>query len=82
MSTGLWRAPFPGPFEPLTEATYSNPVELDRDGILAQVASWSMVAALPEPDRTRLLAELTELVPDEHYRHPLRTELSWSRLGV
>jgi SAM-dependent methyltransferase len=80
VSSGLWRAPFPGPFEPLSEASYPNPVELDRDGIVAQVASWSMVAALPEPDRTRLLAELAELVPDEHFRHPLRTELYWTRL--
>ena len=80
VSSGLWRAPFPGPFEPFTEASYPNPVELDRDGILAQIASWSMIAALPEPDRTRLLAELGELVPDAHYRHPLRTDLYWARL--
>jgi SAM-dependent methyltransferase len=80
VSTGLWRTPFPGPFEPLTEASYPNPVELDRDGVLAQAASWSMVAALPEPERTRLLAQLAELVPDERYRHPLRTDLSWTRL--
>ena len=39
-----------------------------------------MIAALPEPDRTRLLAQLTELVPDELYRHPLRTDLYWARL--
>ena len=75
VSTGLWRAPFPGPFEPLTEASYPNPVELDRDEILAQAASWSMIAALPERDRTRLLAQLAELVPDQPYRHPLRTDL-------
>ena len=36
VSTGLWRAPFPGPFEPLIEASYPNPVELDREGVLAQ----------------------------------------------
>jgi SAM-dependent methyltransferase len=81
VSTGLWRAPFPGPFEPFTEASYPNPVEVDREGILAQVASWSMIAALPEPDRMRLLAELRELVPDELYRHPLRTDLYWTRLS-
>jgi SAM-dependent methyltransferase len=79
VSTGLWRAPFPGPFEPLAEASYPNPVELDREGILAQVASWSMIAALPELDRTRLLAQLADLVPDERYRHPLRTDLYWTR---
>ena len=78
--TGLWRTPFPGPFEPLTEAGYPNPVELDREGILAQAASWSMIAALPEADRTRLLAQLTELVPEGSYRHPLRTDLYWTRL--
>jgi SAM-dependent methyltransferase len=82
VSTGLWRAPFPGLFEPLTEASYPNPVELDRDGVLAQAASWSMIAALPEPDRMRLLTELAEIVPDEHYRHPLRTELYWTRLNL
>jgi SAM-dependent methyltransferase len=81
VSTGLWRAPFPGPFDPPTEARYPNPVELDRDGILAQVASWSMVAALPEQERTQLLARLGELVPDDVYRHPLRTELYRTRLS-
>jgi len=81
VSTGLWRTPFPGPFEPFTEVSYPNPVEIDRDGILAQVASWSMIAALPEPDRMRLLAELGELVPDERYQHGLRTELYWTRLS-
>jgi SAM-dependent methyltransferase len=79
--TGLWQAPFPGPFEPLEETSYANPIDLDRDGILAQVASWSMVAALPEPDRVRLLAQLAELLPDQHYRHPLRTDLYRTRLA-
>ncbi len=80
VKTGLWRAPFPGPFEPLTEANYPNPVELDREGVLAQAASWSMIAALPEQERTGLLARLSELVPEEVYRHPLRTDLYWTRL--
>ncbi len=80
VGTGLWQAPFPGPFEPFTEASYPNPVELDREGILAQASSWSMIAALPESDRKRLLAQLAELLPDEHYRHPLRTDLYWARL--
>ena len=78
--TGLWRAPFPGPFQPFTEQSFPNPVELDREGILAQAASWSMIAALPEPDRARLLARLDELAPEQVYRHPLRTDLYWTRL--
>ena len=78
--TGLWRAPLPGPFEPLAHESFPNPVELDREGILAQVASWSMIAALPEAERDRLVAQLGELLPDGVYRHPLRTDLFWSRL--
>ena len=80
VSSGLWREPFPGPFEPFTESSFQNPVELDREGILAQLASWSMIAALPESDRTQLLAELAELLPDGRYRHPLRTDLYRTRL--
>jgi SAM-dependent methyltransferase len=79
--TGLWRAPLPGPFEPFQEQSFPNPVELDREGILAQAASWSMIAALPEPERARLLAQLSELVPEGLYRHPLRTDLYWARLA-
>ena len=62
------------------ETGYPNPVELDRAMILAQVSSWSMIAALPDPDRTRLLAELGELVPDRAYVHRLRTDLFLTRL--
>jgi SAM-dependent methyltransferase len=79
VGTGLWKTPFPGPFEPLREASFPNPVELDRDGILAQAESWSMIGALPEPERTALLTKLAELVPDRVYRHPLRTDLYSTR---
>jgi len=79
VGTGLWKAPFPGPFEPLREESFPNPVELDRDGVLAQAESWSMIGALPEPERTALLARLAELVPDRVYRHPLRTDLYSTR---
>jgi SAM-dependent methyltransferase len=78
--TGLWKTPFPGPFEPLTEASFPNPVELDREGVLAQAESWSMIGALPAPERTTLLARLGKLLPDRVYRHPLRTDLYRTRL--
>ena len=45
--TGLWKASFPGAFEPLAESQFPNPIELDRAQILAQAASWSMIGALP-----------------------------------
>ncbi len=78
--TGLWKAPFPGPFEPLVEASFPNPVAVDRVAILAQAASWSMIGALPEPERADLLARLAELLPDGIHRHPLRTDLYRTRL--
>ena len=78
--SGLWKAPFPGPFEPLEELSFPNPTELDRSQLLAQAASWSMIAALPEPERLALLERLGDALPDGVYRHPLRTDLYLTRL--
>ena len=78
--TGLWKDSFPGPFEPLAELQFPNPIELDRAQILAQAASWSMIGALPDSERTALLGRLGELLPEGIYRHPLRTELYRTRL--
>jgi SAM-dependent methyltransferase len=80
--SGIWRAPFPGPFEAFSEASFPNPVEHDREGVLARIASWSMVAGLPDTERTRLLDELRVLVPEGRYRDPLRTDLYLTRLRL
>jgi SAM-dependent methyltransferase len=79
--SGLWRAPFPGPFEPFTEASFPNPVEHDRERMLARFASWSSVASLPDGERTRLLDELAALVPEGIYLDPLRTDLYLTTLS-
>jgi SAM-dependent methyltransferase len=78
--SGLWRTPFPGPFEPFAEESFPNPVEIDREGLLAHVASWSMVAGLPEAERVGLLERLAGLVPEDRYVHPLRTHVYRTRL--
>lgn len=78
VSSGLWRAPFPGPFELLREVSFPNPLVLDREGVLAHAASWSMIAGLPEDERGDLLAELARQVPPGDYRFPLRTDVSWT----
>ncbi len=80
VSSGLWRTPFPGPFEELRKASFPNPLVLDRDGVLAHAASWSMIAALPEEERDRLLAELGQHVVPGDYLFPLRTDIYWTRL--
>jgi ubiquinone/menaquinone biosynthesis C-methylase UbiE len=79
--SGLWRAPFPGPFGPFTEASFPNPVEHDREGLLARLASWSSVASLPDDERAGLLARLRELLPEAQYVDPLRTHLSLTTLS-
>jgi SAM-dependent methyltransferase len=81
VSSGLWKKPLPGPFEPIEQASFPNPVEIDRQGLLAHAASWSMIGALPEPERSDLLARLAQHVPERVYRHPLRTDAYWMRLS-
>lgn len=78
VGSGIWREAFPGPFEPLREASFPNPLRLDRDGVLAHVASWSTVAALPDAERDALLEELRRLAPPGEYLKPLRTDLYWT----
>ena len=78
--TGLWKTPLPGPFASLAEASFPNPVHVDREGVLAQAESWSMIAALPEPERVALLERLYELLPEGTRMHPLRTDVYWLRL--
>ena len=58
VSSGLWQAPFPGPFEPLNEERFPHTVERDREGVLASIASWSVVAGLPDDQRAVLLGRL------------------------
>jgi ubiquinone/menaquinone biosynthesis C-methylase UbiE len=80
VSSGLWKMPFPGPFEPLEEEQFPHTVERDHEGLLASIASWSVVAGLPDDQRTVLLGRLAELIPEGLYVSSLRTELYRTRL--
>ena len=75
VGSGAWRGPFPGPFEPFVESIHPNPVVRDHEQVLAQMASHSVAAALPDDERQRLLAKLAEILPPGDYREPLRTQL-------
>jgi SAM-dependent methyltransferase len=81
VGSGIWRQAFPGPFEELRLQSFPNPFRVDRDGLLAHVASWSMVAALPDEERTALVEDLRALAPEAEYVLPLRTDLHWTRLS-
>ena len=78
VGSGIWRQPFPGPFEELRQASFPNPFRVDHEGLIAHVASWSMVAALPDEAREPLLENLRALVPPGDYLKPLRTDLYWT----
>jgi SAM-dependent methyltransferase len=80
VGSGLWRDAFPGPFEELRQESFPNPFRVDRDGLIAHVASWSTVAALPDDERASLVAELRRLAPAGEYVLPLRTDLYRTRL--
>ena len=80
VSSGLWQTPFPGPFEPLVEEHFPHKVERDHEGLLASIASWSVVAGLPDEERAALLGRLAALIPEGRYVSSLRTELFWTRL--
>jgi SAM-dependent methyltransferase len=80
---GTWREAFAGsPFGPLHSEHAEHAVELDRDGLVANVMSVSSIAALPPVEREAIRAALTEAVPAGTYRRRLRTEVYWARLAA
>jgi SAM-dependent methyltransferase len=81
VGSGIWREAFPGPFEDLRTASFPNPFRIDRDGLIAHISSWSMVAALPDEERASLVADLRELAPEGDYVLQLQTDLYWTRLS-
>jgi SAM-dependent methyltransferase len=75
-----WKRAFAGaPFEDLREARFVHGVELDREGLLANAASQSYVAVLPEERRTVVLGELRRWIPDGLFRVSFRTDAYWTR---
>ena len=53
VSSGLWKRPFRGRSN--RSKTLPHTVERDREGLLASIASWSVVAGLPDDQRAVLL---------------------------
>ena len=81
VGSGVWRDAFPGPFDELQLESFPNEFRVDRDGLLAHVSSWSMVAALPDEERASLVAELRRLAPPDEYVLRLRTDLYRTRVS-
>jgi hypothetical protein len=78
----VWRLAFAAsPFGDLQEARLPNPQTLDRDGLVAFLASMGWIADLPDVDRLPLLEEVKSLLGAEEYRrswetHAYSTQLS------
>jgi len=64
--SGLWRRAFDDSdlFEPLASGSAQHQQHLDREGSVAQVASWSWVAALPDGERAEMLDRVRAYAPE------------------
>jgi SAM-dependent methyltransferase len=85
---GRWRAAFDvgDAFTPLTEQTFHHLHLLDRAAVLDRFASISFIAALPDADRDRVLAEIDQVIDadpslagQDRVGLPYRTDLYWCR---
>ncbi len=81
-ASGHWREAFAGsPFGPLAVAAFPNSLELDRDGVIEHMQSWSVIAGLPDGERRELADELRSLLDaSTRYRRLLETRVYWARL--
>jgi SAM-dependent methyltransferase len=81
--SGDWRLALAGsPFEPLRETRLPNPQTLDRDGLVAYLASMGWIADLPDVDRLPLLDEVRSLLAAAEYRRLWETHVHWTRLAA
>jgi SAM-dependent methyltransferase len=69
------------PFEGLGFEVVPNSGLLDRERVLARIASWSQVASLPEEEREALLTEISGHLTEPTYASTLETHVYWTRLG-
>jgi len=71
-----WRARLDalGLFGPLEHLEHDHVQVLDRDGLLALVASFSWIAGLPGAERDRVLRDVASDLPEEPVALPCRAE--------
>ena len=81
-ASGEWRRAFSESlFEELQETRLPNPQALDRDGLVAFLASMGWIADLRHEHRLPLLAEVRSLLTAREYRRPWETHVHWTRLA-
>ena len=68
-------------FGELRSGTFPNGEVLDRERLLARVASWSHVASLPDDERQALLQEIATHLTERTYPATLETHVYWTQLS-
>jgi SAM-dependent methyltransferase len=80
-TSGAWRRPFEGSrFGELREVVLPNPQTVDREGLVAFLASMGWLGDLPDGERLPLLDEVRALLPADEYRRLWETHGHWARL--
>jgi SAM-dependent methyltransferase len=78
--SGEWREAFAGsPFGPFEERRFPQVHELDREGVVAWIGSFSSTAARPPDERAAHLARVRELLDADLYRLPLSVHVQRAR---
>jgi SAM-dependent methyltransferase len=81
-ASGAWTLAFAtSAFGELHERRLQNPQMLERDGLVAYLASMGWIADLPDAERLSLLGEVRSLLDAEQYRRSWETHVHWTRLG-
>ncbi len=81
-ATGEWRQAFAAShFANLKERRLPNPHTLDRDGLVAFLASMGWIADLPDFDRLPLLEKVKSLLDAAEYRRSWETHVHWTQLS-
>ena len=82
-SSGEWLRPFSGAsFEDFQETRLPNPQTLDREGMVAFLASMGWIGDLRDDDRLPLLDEVRALLPADEYRRLWETRVHWTRAST
>jgi SAM-dependent methyltransferase len=77
-----WRdALVDSPFGELRSEIVPNGGQIDREVLIARITSWSQVAALPDEQRDRFVAEIAGHLTEPTYRVTLETHVYWTRLA-
>jgi SAM-dependent methyltransferase len=80
-TSGAWRDAFAGSaFGEMHERRIANPQRLDRDGLVAFLASMGWIADLPEAERQSLLDEARSLLDAAEYQRVWETHVHWGRV--